>query len=117
MDDKQINELKDLTAKLKKLNNQAYEYYKFYSQSEGEADFFEEVKPFADEVKDTLEVWTPSVLKWVEWEKPSDLHPAQIDQLVENFEILSVTCFQRDSKKKKLMERYKSIEYTLSLIY
>ncbi|PYZ94554.1 hypothetical protein CR194_03200 [Salipaludibacillus keqinensis] len=108
--------LKEKTSNLRQLNEKAYENYKEFSVGDKEADFFGHVKPFADDVKIQLEAWTPMVLKWLEYEKPSYLHPQQIDQLVENFEILSVTCFQKDTKNKKLMERYKSIEYTLSLV-
>ncbi len=114
--EKELTELKLKTNELRELNEQALAHFKFYSNNENSPDFFEVVKPFADEVKDKLEEWTPDVLKWLEWKKPSYIHPQQIDQLVENFEILSVTCFQKDTKNKKLMERYKSIEYTLSLI-
>lgn len=111
-----LEELKVQTSYLRELNEQSLTHFKHYSTSEDSPDFFEVVKPFADQVKVTLDEWTPHVLKWLEWKKPSYIHPQQIDQLVENFEILSVTCFQKDTRNKKLMERYKSIEYTLSLV-
>ncbi|SER43003.1 YppE family protein [Salipaludibacillus aurantiacus] len=104
------------TNKLKELNNEAYGYFKLYSEGEKAADFIETVKPFADQVKEELDEWKPLALEWIKWKKPPYLHPEQIDQMAENFEILSVTCFQKDTKRKKLTERYKSIEYTLSLI-
>jgi len=116
MEQKHLDKLKLQTNYLLELNEQALAQFKHYTNSEISPEFFEVVKPFADEVKGKLEEWTPDVLKWLEWEKPSYIHPQQIDQLVENFEILSVTCFQKDTKNKKLMERYKSIEYTLSLV-
>ncbi|WP_280768180.1 YppE family protein [Salipaludibacillus daqingensis] len=116
MNQEQLQELKLQTNHLRKLNEDALAHFKYYSTSENSAEFFDTVKPFADEVKGKLEDWTPQVLKWLEWKKPSYIHPQQIDQLVENFEILSVTCFQKDTRNKKLMERYKSIEYTLSLV-
>lgn len=116
MEPEHLEELKVQTNYLRDLNEQALIHFKHYTNSEDSPDFFEVVKPFADQVKSKLEEWTPHVLKWLGWKKPTYIHPQQIDQLVENFEILSVTCFQKDTKNKKLMETYKSIEYTLSLV-
>ncbi|UTR14675.1 YppE family protein [Salipaludibacillus sp. LMS25] len=116
MSNKEIEKLMTDTHKLKALNDQAYHIYNTFAQTEKEADFFQDVKPFADEVKNAITSWKPIVLKWIEKVHPSYLHAEQIDQLEENFEILSVTCFQKDAKKKKIMEQYKSIEYTLSLV-
>ncbi|WP_416149756.1 YppE family protein [Salipaludibacillus sp. HK11] len=116
MEQQKLEELTKQTMLLRELNKQALVHFKKYSESEEVADFFADVKPFADEVKDNLEQWTPNVLKWLESKKPPYIHPQQIDELVENFEILSVTCFQKDTRNKKLMDRYKSIEYTLSLV-
>ncbi|MGJ9381995.1 YppE family protein [Salipaludibacillus sp. CF4.18] len=116
MTDKELMELKKLTNQLLELNEQAFLYFKEYSQKGKEADFFETVKPFADRVKDSIEIWLPKVSVWLAWEKPDYLHKQQIDQMIENFEVLSVHCFQKDTKKKRFIERYKSIEYTLSLV-
>lgn len=116
MTNQELVELKKLTNYLLELNAQAYTYFKEYSQGEKEADFFQTVKPFADEVKDSIEVWLPKVSVWLAWEKPAYLHAQQVDQMIENFEVLSVHCFQKDTKKKRFIERYKSIEYTLSLV-
>ncbi|MCR6106625.1 YppE family protein [Salipaludibacillus agaradhaerens] len=116
MSNEEIEQLMKDTNKLKILNEQAYHLYHTFAQTEKEADFFHDVKPFADKVKNALKSWKPMVLKWIGKERPSYLHAEQIDQLEDNFEILAVTCFQKDAKKKKIMEQYKSIEYTLSLV-
>lgn len=116
MIENELEELKILTKQLLDLNEKAFTYFKEYSQENKEVDFFQTVKPFADEVKGTIELWLPQVSRWLKWEKPSYLHAQQVEQLVENFEVLSVTCFQKDTKKKRFIEQYKSIEYTLSLV-
>ncbi|GEL09188.1 YppE family protein [Salisediminibacterium halotolerans] len=115
MTDKQRT-LQEQTENLKRLNKKTYEYFNQYSQSNSEADFHKEVKPFADEVKEALEAWVPIVTEWIDHEKPQYLHREQIDQLTENFEVAAVACFQSDTKKKRFIERYKSIEYTLSIV-
>lgn len=113
-----VNELslKNETENLKRLNKETYDYFMQYSETGKEADFHNTVKPFADEVKEALENWTPLVSAWIAQEQPQYLHREQIDQLIENFEVAAVTCFQQDTKKKRFIERYKSIEYTLSIV-
>lgn len=106
---RQINELRTL-------NNKAYEHFRKYRLGEEEADFYDQVKPFADEVRENLEEAVPHILRFLERAKPAYVHPQQIDQLAENFEMVSVTCFQKDTKKKRFNEQYKSIEYTLTMV-
>jgi hypothetical protein len=108
--------LKKQTNNLRTLNEQAYAYFQRFRLGEEEADFYDQVKPFADDVREQLEEWVPHVLRFLEKDKPDYIHPQQIDQLAENFEMVSVTCFQKDTKKKRFNEQYKSIEYTLSLV-
>lgn len=104
------------TNTLRALNEKAYKYFQRFRLGEEEADFYDDVKPFADEVREHLEEWMPHVLKFLKKRKPEYLHAQQIDQLAENFEMVSVSCFQKDTKKKRFNEQYKSIEYTLSLV-
>ncbi|QKS71136.1 YppE family protein [Paenalkalicoccus suaedae] len=108
--------IKAPTDELRSLNQEALQYFMRYREGEEEADFFQTVKPFADSVHEKLEWWTPQALKLIEKEKPAYLHAQQIDQLVENFEVVSVTCFQKDTKRKRFKEQVKSIEYTLQLV-
>ncbi|PRO66853.1 YppE family protein [Alkalicoccus urumqiensis] len=107
--------LLEYTRKLKEHNEQAYTFFKKYRLGDSEADFHGDVKPFADAVREDLEIWVPEILRLLEKKKPAYLHPQQIDQLTENFEMLSVTCFQKDTKKKRFREQYQSIDYTLSM--
>ncbi|TVP85850.1 MAG: DUF1798 family protein [Alkalicoccus sp.] len=104
------------TNSLRAMNDKAYENFQRFRLGEEMADFYDHVKPFADEVRENLEEWVPHVLKYLEKRKPDYIHAQQIDQLAENFEMVSVSCFQKDTKKKRFNEQYKSIEYTLKMV-
>ncbi|SDN36173.1 YppE family protein [Alkalicoccus daliensis] len=112
----QIVQLKRQINELRALNEEAYHNFHKYRLGEDEADFYEDVKPFADCVREKLEETVSHILRFLERAKPAYVHPQQIDQLAENFEMVSVTCFQKDTKKKRFNEQYKSIEYTLSMV-
>lgn len=109
-------QLKRQINELRALNEEAFKYFQRYRIGDEEADFYEHVKPFADNVREKLEESVPHILRFLERAKPAYVHPQQIDQLAENFEMVSVTCFQKDTKKKRFNEQYKSIEYTLSMV-
>ncbi|CAM3722184.1 YppE family protein [Alkalicoccus chagannorensis] len=106
----------ELTVELKKKTDEAKTYFERHRLGGEEADFYQDVKPFADSVRQTVEEWEPLVRSMIQTEKPAYLHEQQIDTMLENMEMAAVTCFQQDTKKKRFQERYKSIHYTLSMV-
>ncbi|MFK4997788.1 DUF1798 family protein [Bacillus sp. N9] len=43
-----------------------------------EGDFYQEVKPFADAVKECTMKWEPEAVKWILQNKPKQIYPMQI---------------------------------------
>ncbi|WP_078380227.1 YppE family protein [Sutcliffiella halmapala] len=76
-------------------------------------DFFLEVKPFADEVYDTLIKWEKDTVEWIKEESPKYIHTQQIDSTVENVKHVSVQCFYPDTREIKFKGMLQSIRYVL----
>lgn len=109
--------LLDATLKLLKYNKQAYDQYDKRTKKEGyETDFYNEVKPFADEVLATAEQWQKLAYKWLESQSVNNLYPMQIKNTVDNLNIISVKAFQKDTRKKRFLETIKSVDYVLKNI-
>lgn len=109
--------LKELTIRLRSLNEQAYEQYIEETKREGyEVDFYGEVKPFVDEVQELADLWKPLATEWAIEEKPKYVYPIQIKDTHENMTIAAVQAFQKDTKEKRFIAMTKSIEYILKSI-
>lgn len=79
-------------------------------------DFYGEVKPFADEVSRLLDEWKPLVIEWIRSEHPPYLHIKQIEDTYDNLMIISVTAFQKDTRRRRFMNTIQSIDYVLRAI-
>ncbi|MCF6408191.1 YppE family protein [Pseudalkalibacillus salsuginis] len=109
--------LKQLTQRLRELNEQAYRQFEERTCKDGyEVDFYGEVKPFADEVQILADEWKPLAVKWAIEEKPKYVYPIQINDTYENMTIAAVQAFQTDTKHKRFTSMTKSIEYILESI-
>lgn len=112
--------LKSLTEKLLDLNNKAYSQYVEHTKSEGyESDFYNEVKPFSDEVLKVARKWKEAALEWLGEGQVKYLYPIQIENAFENLLITSVQAFQKDTAARKFNERrfiemIKSVDYVLN---
>ncbi len=109
--------LKELTVRLRSLNDQAYEQYIEKTTRDGyEVDFYGEVKPFADVVQELADEWKPLATNWAIEEKPKYVYPIQIKDTHENMTIVAVQAFQKDTREKRFIAMTKSIEYILKSI-
>nr|WP_246594646.1 DUF1798 family protein [Evansella tamaricis] len=106
--------LKKLTELLLEKNTQSLKYFNTYHKKDDIADFKETILPFADEVKKLSDEWLELAMNYVKNFKPKYLHSHQMEDAHENIQIQSVTCFQRDTKKRRFLEQNKSIDFTLS---
>ncbi|MBS4194467.1 YppE family protein [Lederbergia citri] len=109
----QINELRILTEKLLKFNEEANKNFIHCKETGEKGDFYKEVKPFADKVKDNCEQWEPAALEWVMSNKPKNLHPIQVRNTAENLQMVSVRAFFPDTSLKKFNSHVQSIDYIL----
>jgi hypothetical protein len=93
---------------------EAFDIYKNQTKvRETEADFYSEVKPFADRVHSRVREWEPAAREWVIANKPKYLYPIQIKTAGENIGYLGVYVFQKNMKDKRITEMVKSVLYVL----
>ncbi|WP_404442384.1 YppE family protein [Sutcliffiella horikoshii] len=79
-----------------------------------EPDFFQTVKPYADQVFETVGLWENTVKNWILSEKPKYIHVQQIDSTVENINMVAVQCFYPDTREKRFKGMIQSIRYVLN---
>jgi hypothetical protein len=95
--------------------NEAFHIYKTETKArETEADFYTEVKPFADRIHFRVQEWEPLAREWVITNKPKYLYPIQIKTAAENIGYLGVYVFQKNMKDKRITEMVKSVLYVLN---
>ncbi|MEK3886064.1 YppE family protein [Bacillus sp. FSL K6-3431] len=105
--------LYDLTLQLCNYNKEAFENYHNCRSTGIKGDFYSEVKPFADKVKECRDKWEPEAILWTIKNKPKNLYPLQIKNTGENIEMVSVRAFFPDSSLKKFNSHVQSIDYVL----
>ncbi|MBH0168362.1 YppE family protein [Fictibacillus sp. 18YEL24] len=110
-----MDHLYTLTTELIADIDEAFHIYKTETKTrETEADFFTEVKPFADRIHYRVKDWEPLARDWVIANKPKYLYPIQIKTAAENIGYLGVYVFQKKMKDKRITEMVKSVLYVLN---
>lgn len=117
MKDQELTRLRTLTEALKQIAGQCLDQFvNRTSEADYEVDFYGTVKPFADNVTDILTEWKPLVLEWIKTAKPSYVFLPQVLDAEENLTIVSVTAFQKDTRRKRYLNTISAIEHTMSTI-
>ncbi|GGE39100.1 hypothetical protein GCM10011391_17380 [Pullulanibacillus camelliae] len=117
MDHDQKRQLLQLNEQLIQVNQRAHQQFVQKTRSEGyEMDFYGEVKPFADKVLALVDEWRPLVDEWIKSDHPKYIYAKQINDTYDNLTIVSVTCFQKDTRRRRFLETIKSIDYVLNAI-
>jgi Bacterial domain of unknown function (DUF1798) len=110
-----MSQLFRLTNELIADIDEAYQIFKTVTKKiETEADFYQEVKPFADRIHFRVKEWEPIAREWVIANKPKYLYPIQIKTAAENIGYLGVYVFQKNMKEKRITEMVKSVHYVLN---
>jgi len=110
-------QLFQLNEQLIQVNQEAHEQFVNRTHSEGyEMDFHGKVKPFADNVLVLVNQWKPLVKLWIQSEHLKYIYIKQADDTYDNLTIISVTCFQKDTRRRRFLETIKSIDYVLQAI-
>lgn len=107
------NQLVKLTKKLIELNQSAIHSYNHVRETKEQGDFFTDVKPFADQVKEQCERWLPLATKWVDQKQPKHLHAVQLKNTSENLQMVSVKAFYPDTSLKRFKSHVQSVDYVL----
>ncbi|MCA1063143.1 YppE family protein [Rossellomorea sp. AcN35-11] len=108
-----MNELKIVTEELLVLAEKMMNEYKTRRESGEKGDFYTEVKPFADEVKEKNDAWKELSMSWIKDYRPKHLHLPQIINTFDNIEMLSVHCFFPESSYNRFISHYQSVSYVL----
>ena len=112
------NELLQATKKLNEYNDKSLKHIEKVKAIEEveEADFFNVVKPFADEVKEVADAWRELALVWIKNEKPKYIHKLQIDTGHENILAVSIQGFYKSTGLKRFKDTVQSNKYLLDNI-
>jgi hypothetical protein len=87
--------------------------YKKVKESGEKGDFYNEVKPFADEVKSINDRWKEEARKWISIHKPRNLYSQQIDSAAEHIEMVSIQSFFPDASRTRFINYVNSAVYVL----
>ncbi|MFC7370558.1 YppE family protein [Fictibacillus iocasae] len=86
---------------------------KFESRGDRVPDFFTEVKPFADKVKDECDAWLPLAEAFAARTRANYIHPSQLTAAAENIQSLSIYALQPDMRERRFKELLSSVDYVL----
>ncbi|MDQ0271038.1 YppE family protein [Cytobacillus purgationiresistens] len=85
-------------------------------ESGEKGDFYSEVKPFADKVKEDNDKWLILATEWVNCHHPKNLHSQQIVSAFEQIETLSVQAFFPETSKTRFINQLNSAKYILNVL-
>lgn len=105
------------------LNERLYEYtmkiedtFLSVKLSGEKGDFFTQVKPFADEVKEVVDRWKKESGSWIEENRPKNLHTSQIESAAEQMEMISVQAFFPETSRTRFINYLQSVRYVLTVL-
>lgn len=107
-------QLKELTNYLIEQCNEAQTRFFTMRELNATADFFAEVKPYADLVHERLGLWQQLAKQWRAEFKPKYMHNQQIDQVVDAMNQFVVQSFYKETSKKRFIQSVHSVHYTLT---
>ena len=76
--------------------------------------FFEEVKPHADQWHRIVADWQQHAYVFIEQERPKYMHTMQVDNAKEAFEQFVVQSFYKETSKKRFEQSVLSTKYTFT---
>lgn len=106
-------QLIELTEQLLKYNQDFLTLYTEGRETNEQKDFFEYVKPFADEVAKVNKEWTTRLRVWLDENKQNHLYPHQVDSISEHIERLSIQAFYPETSKTRFLNAQRTVEYFL----
>lgn len=114
MHNNDIEKLKHLTHQLIELNHKALNQFKASSKvKEYTPNFYEEIKPFSDQIYEAATQWKTLALEWVQQNHNRYFYPHQIENTYENLLAVSVQAFQKKSHSTLFHSMIKSNDYVL----
>ena len=109
-------ELVYLTKKLLGYHKDILKKFEETRETGREGDFFQEVMPFSDQVKDTMDRWKKEVLIWIGIRQPRNIHVQQIESVIEQLEMIAIQAFFVQTSRTRFINTASSVEYVLTAV-
>jgi hypothetical protein len=106
-------ELVNKTTRLLSYIEKALHRFEQAKSSGEKGDFYKEVKPFADTVKEEVEIWRIEASDWLSNHPHRNLHARQILSTAENIEMVSIQAFFPETSRKRFIGHIQSIDFVL----
>lgn len=104
------------TKQLIKACEQAQARFFHMREMDREPNFFEEVKPYADDMRAQIEQWRTQVYTFIDTEQPKYMHKVQIDNAIDAMEQFFVQSFYKATSKKRFLQSIQAVQYTLDTL-
>ena len=108
------DEILELTEKLFHYNELFLKNYQEGREIGLTHDFYSEIKPFADEVKEINDKWNRAMKKWLPTANTLHLHLTQIDTTSSHIDQISVQSFFPETSKSRFLNTQRSVEFVLA---
>ncbi|WP_332648792.1 YppE family protein [Lysinibacillus sp. 54212] len=91
---------------------------RFFDMRERDAvpDFYNQVKPYADDMRELLLEWQGLAHHWISAHQPKYMHKQQIDHAVDGMEQFFVQSFYKETSKKRFLQSIEAAKYTLTTL-
>lgn len=109
-------QLEQLTLDLIDLNQTAKKRFEYTKQSSVMADFYQEIKPFVDQVKEVSETWGVVARNCLSSVRPTHIHLSQIDNTIEHMQTVAVQSFIPTASRTRFLNVVNSVDYILKIV-
>ena len=109
-------DLQVITANLLDACEQAIARFYTMRERNAEPDFFNDVKPYADNMRTQLQIWRELAYEWIIVNEPKYMHKQQIDHAYDAMEQFFVQSFYKATSKKRFIQSVQSTKYTLATL-
>lgn len=110
------HQLMEHTEKLLEAVEYAVDTFYKVKESGVNEDFYEVVRPFANQIKLRNDEWKEMAKVWVQEAKPDYLNSIQINTASDHIEIISIQAFFTQTSKKRFLDSAKSVKYILQTL-
>lgn len=105
-----------LTKQLITLAEEANSIYETVREEGKEKDFYQDIKPFADQVKEVCEEWEQEMKQAMKQVTFKHLFPSQIEQAAENLKDVSIQAFFPKTSYKRFKSHVQSVLFTFNQV-
>ncbi|KYG58848.1 YppE family protein [Planococcus maritimus] len=109
-------DLKQLSTKLYEECDVCLSRFKKMRELDADPDFFQDVKPYADDWHAAIEEWKDASLLFIRNERPKYVHKLQIDNAAEGMGQVFVQSFYKDTSKKRFVQTIQAAQYTIQTL-